>query len=239
MAVNRHKQPAVKCAEEHSMSEIGRRNRLLLLNPRSLKSSRLGIGHALSVDIIYPACPYYAEPSGSGTEQVGPVGHSIGTLLAVDFLATPRRITCTEQYSSLSHTSAKIGLQLNALYRTIPILQPLPAVDHVRLAVGVDPESAVESQFVGRQICVIGHRTIRAFGFVAYQYVTRTTLKLVAAILSEYVLAVGKCCEVVIFSFILVKLGCPNHGVGPHPRLIVGFGYTVWAVPQPQVAAFP
>lgn len=151
VAVGGEEGATVESTENHAVAVVGRCYWLLFLNPWSVEGSAFRVCHALGVDIVDPACPKHAEPTAGSAEKEGAVGNAIGAFLAFDYFAAPGRIGRTEENLALSDRRGEIRFEFNLFDCAIPVLEPLLAIYHIWFAVGVNPESTVERQLVGRK----------------------------------------------------------------------------------------
>src|SRR5687767_1830181 len=93
MAVNRHQQLTIECAEYHSMTKIERSDHIFFLHPWTVQRAASRISYTLYINIMNPTGPYHAEPPGSGMKQVGTIGYLVRFIIAIFiFFAAPWRI---------------------------------------------------------------------------------------------------------------------------------------------------
>ena len=57
VAMHRHHPLAFQCLEQHTVTEVGRRDRLGFLNPRTIECTAFTIGDTLGIDIVNPTGP--------------------------------------------------------------------------------------------------------------------------------------------------------------------------------------
>ena len=82
-------------------------------------------------------------------------------------LLAPGTILCTEEDSRFAYRTTEVIFQSNSFHRTIPVLKPFTTIDHVGMAIGIDPKRAVKSGLIGAQVGCIAKESIGAIGIVA------------------------------------------------------------------------
>ena len=199
------------------MTEVGRCDGFGFLEPRTIEGAALGVGNTLGVDVINPTCPYHAETPCGSAEEVGTVSDFVGAHLAVLHFTAPRRCGSTEEDGALSDGAAEVGLELYLLDGAIPVLQPFATIDHVRLAVGVHPEGAVEGGLICRQVGGVSHRAIRTRGLVADKDVGSTSGNDIATHGVYLHGIVGESGKIVVLAFVVVKFCRPYLRSETHP----------------------
>src|SRR6185437_14710284 len=93
------------------------------------------------------------------------------------------------------------------------------AIDHIWLAVLINPKGSIQSRFIRRQIDRVLHGHIRPIRMIAHQDVRRATFYNSPFYGIDRDLTISERSKVKIPVFVFMEFGRPDHWMGSHPGL--------------------